>query len=194
MSTLKEGLFVSATIVKTDTALSDSVDNQLISPVIYNAQRKYILPVLGTDLYEKFNQDLITNNLITGNYETLLIKYIIPCLVQYTFAELLPVLRLRFVGSAVTIMNSEQSTGATYEDIKPIINQSIDLAEFLRQRLIDYLCNNTTLFPEYSTNTKDEISPTTNNYYPGLNIDGQPVKDNLQLKSVLSAMGLKGYK
>ena len=194
MASLKDGLLVSSTIIKTDTPLSGSVDNQLITPIIYNSQRKYILPILGTDLYDKLTNDILNHISITGDYYTLLTKYIIPCLVQFTFAELLPVLRLRFVGSAITIMNSEQSTGATYEDIKPIINQSMDMGEFLRQRLIDYLCENSTLFPEYTSNTGSDLDPTTINYYPGLNIDGAPVKENLQLKSIISAIGLKGYK
>ena len=194
MASIQDGLLISATIIKTDTPLSGSVDNQLITPIIFNSQRKYILPILGTDLYERLTDDIINNNQIQGDYYTLLTKYIIPCLVQFTFAELLPVLRLRFVGSAITIMNSEQSTGATYEDIKPIINQAMDMGEFLRQRLIDYLCENSTLFPEYTSNTGSDLDPTTINYYTGLNIDGAPVKENLQLKSIISAIGLKGYK
>lgn len=189
-----DGLFVSTTMVKLDTPLQESVDSALISPIILHAQKRYILPVLGTDLYDYFNDKITTNTAITGDYLTLINDYIAPALIQFTLADLLPVLRLRFVNNAVTIMNSEQSSGATYEDVKPIINQAMDMGEFYRQRLVDYLCNNTTLFPEYSTNTKDEISPTTQNYYPGLNIDGLPVKENLQLKSIISAIGLKGYK
>ena len=189
---LLNSLFINSAIVKEQSPISGSVDNKLISPQIHMAQIKYILPVLGTDLYNKFSDDIKNNTNITGNYETLLEDYIIPSLIQFTIAELLPVMRLRFVNNAITVMNSEQSTGASYDDIKPIINKYLDMGEFYRQRLIDYLTDNSTLFPEYSSNTGSDLNPTTENYYPGLNIEGTTDSKNLQLKSVISAMGIKG--
>ena len=189
---LKHGLFINTSIIKEQSPLSGSVDNKLITPQIHIAQIKYILPVIGTDLYNKLANDIVNGTEITGDYKTLLRTYIIPSLTQYTIAELLPVLRLRFVNNAITVMNSEQSTGASYEDIKPIISKYTDMGEFFRQRLIDYLCDNSTLFPEYSSNTGADLDPTTNNYYPGLNIDGGRSSNNLQVKSIISAMGIKG--
>jgi hypothetical protein len=62
-----------------------------------------------------------------------------------------PFLRLRFVNNAVVVMNSEQSTAATYDDLKPLMDQALDMATFYRERLIDYICNNSSLFPEYNS-------------------------------------------
>lgn len=185
-------LFIGQTRLKEDTPLSGSVDDKLIAPTILFAQRKYILPILGTKLYDKLSTDIksgISN--VTGVYQTLLENYIQQPLIYFTFAELLPILRVRFVNNATTIMNSEQSTGATYEDLKPIIDKYIDMGQFERQRLIDYLCDNTASYPEYSANTGSDLDPTSNNYYPGLNIDTTVVENDLQLKSILQAVGIK---
>ena len=66
---------------------------------------------------------------------------------------------------------NDQSSSASYEDIKPLIDRSKDAGEFYRQRLIDYLINNTSSFAEYSTNTGADLDPTTRNYYAGMNLD-----------------------
>ena len=185
-------LFIGQTRLKEDTPLSGSVDDKLIAPTILLAQRKYILPILGTKLYDKLSADIksgISN--VTGVYKILIEDYIQQPLIYFTFAELLPLLRVRFVNNATTIMNSEQSTGATYEDLKPIIDKYIDMGQFERQRLIDYLCDNTASYPEYSANTGSDLDPTSNNYYPGLNIDTTVVENDLQLKSILQAVGIK---
>ena len=43
---------------KKDTALGGSVDDNLIMPYILLAQDMYILPILGTDLYNKLKTDI----------------------------------------------------------------------------------------------------------------------------------------
>lgn len=183
--------FISTTRLKKDTALGGSVDNNMLLPYILQAQDRFIFPILGTDLHQKL-KDLITANTISGNYQILLETYIQPALVHFSFAEVLPYLRLRFVNNSVVAMNTEQGNSVTYEELKPLINRTEDIAEFYRQRLIDYLTNNTTLFAEYSTNTGADLNPTTQNYYAGLNLDVQSYNPKqLQIKSVISAMGIK---
>lgn len=191
MSYYSTALLVSPTYLISKTPLSGAVSPDLLGPAIEQAQIKYILPVLGNDLYQYYILKLFSTTQIVNPYKNLLEKYIQPPLVQFAFANLLPVLRLRFVKNSVTIMNSTQSSSASYEDLKPIINNYIDTGEFYRQRLIDYLCDNTNDFPEYSSNTGSDLNPTTNNYYSGLNIERRVDENNLQLKSVLSAMGIK---
>ena len=81
---------------------------------------------------------------------------------------------------------SIQSASASYDDLKPLMDQSLDMGHFYRQRLIDYLCDNSTLFPEYTSNTGSDLSPTTNNYTQGLNIDDY--YEDLERKAFLSAI------
>ena len=37
--------------------------------------------------------------------------------------------------------------------------------------MIDYIVNNTTSFPEYSTNSGADVSPDKNAYYVGMNLE-----------------------
>ena len=189
---IQHTLYISSTRLKKDTALGGSVDDNLIMPYILLAQDMNILPVLGTDLDAKLKSEIQAETL-TGNYKTLVETYIQPALVQFSFTQLVPYLRLRFVNSAVVVMGAtEQSSSATYEDLKPVMDTATNAAEFYRQRLIDFIRDNTSAFPEYSSNTGSDLSPTTRNYYTGLNLDINAPKSN-RLKSFLQGAGITIY-
>ena len=65
------------------------------------------------------------------------------------------------------------------------------MGEFYRERLIDYLTENSSLFPEYSSNTGADMSPTTRNYYSGINMDTNVNSRSQLAKAVLAAAGFK---
>jgi hypothetical protein len=118
--------------------------------------------------------------------------YIQPALVQFSFSQLAPYLRLRFVNNAVVVMGAtEQSSSATYDDIKPLMDTATDAAEFYRQRMIDYLRNNSSSFPEYTSNTGSDLDPTTRNYYSGINLDEAPISN--RMKNFLQGANITTY-
>jgi hypothetical protein len=87
---------------------------------------------------------------------------------------------------------TEQSSSATYDDIKPLMDTATDAAEFYRQRLIDYIRNNQSSFPEFSTNSGADLDPTTNNYFAGINLDVNVPRSN-RLKSFLQGADITIY-
>ena len=182
-------LLISADTLKQNTTISQSVSEDLIHPVILLSQDRYILPVLGTDLFEKLKTEIAGTP--SGVYLTLLKDYVQKCLCQFTLATLYPVLRLRAVNHSVVQMNNEQGTSASFEDIEPLISSAIDMGEFYRSRLIDYLTDNSSSFPEYTSNTGSDLNPTTRNFYSGINMDVNYRLNNNDLKAVLAAAGVK---
>tara|TARA_R100000900_G_scaffold30326_1_gene24431 strand:- start:1131 stop:1706 length:576 start_codon:yes stop_codon:yes gene_type:complete len=174
---IQHTLYISTDRLKKDTSLGGSVSNDLLFPYILMAQDRYILPILGTDLHNKLISD-IQGSSLAGNYLTLLQTYIQPALVQFSYATVLPFLRLRMVNNAIVTMNSEQGSSVSHSDLKPLINAAMDQGEFYRQRLIDYLTNTT--FAEYTSNSDPgDLSPTTANYYAGLNLDISPSNERM---------------
>ena len=189
---IQHTLYISSTRLKKDSALGGSVSDDLIMPYILLAQDMHILPILGTDLDNKLKADIQAGTL-TGVYKTLVETYLQPALVQFAFTQLMPYLRLRFVNNAVVVMGAtDQSSSATYDDLKPVMDTATDAAEFYRQRMIDYLRNNSTSFPEYTSNTGSDLNPTTNNYYAGINLDTTAPRSN-RLKSFLQGAGITIY-
>jgi hypothetical protein len=189
---IQHTLYISATRLKKDSAIGGSVEDDLIMPYILLAQDMNILPILGTDLDAKLKSD-IQGGSLTGAYKTLVEDYIQPALVQFSFVSLVPYLRLRFVNNAVVVMGAtEQSSSATYEDLEPVMNTATDAAEFYRQRCIDYLRNNESSFPEYSTNSGADLDPTVNNYFAGINLQPTAPRSN-RMKSFLQGADITIY-
>ena len=141
---IQHTLYISSDRLKKDSAIGGSVDSDLIMPYILLAQDMHILPILGTDLDTDLKTHIQGGTLGDNlNNKTLVETYIQPCLVQYSFVELVPYLRLRFVNNAVVVMGAtDQSSSASYEDLKPVMDTATNAAEFYRQRMIDYLTNN----------------------------------------------------
>ena len=187
---IQHTLFVSANRLIKDTALGQSVDHNLIHPYILLAQDKYIFPALGTDLYDKLKSD-IQGETLAGAYLTLMQDYIQKSLVWFAFAELIPNIRIRYVNNSIITMDNEQGTGASYEDIKPIINNALDSAEFFKKRMITYLNDNSSSFSEYTSNTGSDLSPSQSAFYSGINMDSN-YSDNKTIQAILSAAGVKG--
>ena len=87
---------------------------------------------------------------------------------------------------------TEQSSSATYEDLRPVIDRAKDAAEFYRQRCIDYLRNNSSLFSEYTSNTGSDLDPTTANYFAGIQLEPTAPRSN-RLKSFLQGADITIY-
>jgi len=82
----------------------------------------------------------------------------------------LPFLSFQIKNGSVTQKNSENGTAANKSDINWLIQKERDTAEFYGQRIVDYLCENSSLFPEYSSNSGADMSPISNAYNTGLRI------------------------
>ena len=184
-------LYISPSLVKRDTALGSTVDDNLLQPYIRIAQDRWILPALGTRLDNKLKADIRADS-VSGVYQTLLEDYIQPALVQLSFAEVAYVVRLRFANNSVTVGNSEQGGSASMSDIKKVVDQSQEIGMFYRERMIEYLTFNSGSFPEYTSNTGADMSPSKRNYFGGLNVYPTRTTDN-QLKAFATAIGVKYF-
>ena len=182
-------LFVSPDYVKQLTPLGRTIDDDLLRPCILTSQQMHILPTLGTDLYDKLVSD-ISGDTLSGNYATLVTKYIQPCLTSYALAEVIPHLRVRLADNSATTLSSDQGAAVTKEDLKPIINSALNQGNFHKERLIDFLCAKAgEMFPEYNSNVYPDLEPTRRNYTQGLNID--PVYTSQDYKILRQLLGLK---
>jgi len=171
-------LYISSSKLKRDTALGSTVDDNILQPYIQIAQDRWILPVLGSDLDNYLKGEIAAETALTGAYKTLVENYLQPCLVQLAFVEVAYVVRLRFANNSVTVATSEQGQAASTGDIKLVVQRAEEIGMFYRERMIDYICNNTSSLPEYSTNTGADLSPSKNNYFGGLNVYPQPPQSN----------------
>ena len=184
-------LYISSTLLKRDTALGSTVDDNLLQPYIRIAQDRWILNALGTQL-DTYLKEQIDADTVTGAYQTLLEDYIQPALVQLSFVEVAYVVRLKFANNSVIVNSSEQGQAASMSDIRKVVEQSTEIGMFYRERLIEYLSFNSSSFPQYTQNTGADLTPSRRNYFGGLNVYPR-VSDNNQLKAFATAIGVRNY-
>ena len=110
-------LFISTQYIKDNTPVNGNVDEDIIKPHIVTAQRLYIEPICGTDLYNKLKNE-VSAGTITGVYKTLLDEYIQPTLAHWSLYSALPFLNWKLTNKSVVTKDSENSTASGLDEIK----------------------------------------------------------------------------
>lgn len=141
-------LFISSDTIKERSGLHYNVDEKLIKPEIKTSQDMYILPALGSALYNRLQDGISCNNL-TCDEKTLLDDYVADTLVNYVLSELPQGLSFQFYNKGLVRKSSDNTDIPSMQDLIDIANRYRARAEFYKQRLIKYLKQNQTLYPLY---------------------------------------------
>lgn len=144
--------------VKDRTTLGGSIDSNKLQQLIKMAQDIHVESVLGTPLYEKLLTDVSASS-VTGNYETLLDTYVVPMLCWWSALEYVEMGAFDVVNGGVQINRGDNSDSAGLGEIKFLAQKYRDRAEHYTQRLKDWLCENSTLVPEYNQATGSDVYP-----------------------------------
>ena len=163
-------LFISEAKLKDSTAINLNVSIDLLLPYVLQAQRIHILPKLGTTLYEKLETE-ITAGTLAGAYKTLVDDFIGDCLPSWAFHMCIPYLRFKVENGNIYSKTSETGTALSTEEAQHLREEVRYNAEYFTERMIDYVTNNLSSFPEYSTNSGADVSPDRNAYYNGMNLE-----------------------
>jgi hypothetical protein len=163
MAIPQEILLINEELLKKYTPLTDAVDPNLIRPCIYVAQDMYLQNFLGTNLINKIKDD-VANETLTGDYETLLNDYILKLLIWWTMVELYPSLLYKHDNGNLVSRQSEDTTPVTKGEMESLKEKARENARFYTNRMVNYLRFNSSLFPEYTNNTNDNIFPDRNPY------------------------------
>lgn len=184
-------LLISEQKLKDSSSINLQVDNEILLPYILQSQTLYVETKLGTQLYNKL-KDLITNNTIglpaNAAYKTLLDDYISFVLVNYSFYHVIPFLRFKVENANIFSKTSETGNALSTEEAQSLREEIVNTAQYYTERMIDYICNNTSSFPEYSTNSGADVDPDRNAYYNGMNLE-RPMQQGtkLTLRNFLNA-------
>jgi hypothetical protein len=173
-------LFISESKLKDSTAINLNVDTDLLLPYVRQAQKLYVEPKLGTNLNQKL-KDLITNGTIgnVGN-EALLDDYIGDMLPNWAFYHAIPFLRFKIENGNIYSKTSETGNSLSTEEAQHLREEIRNTAEYYTERMIEYVTNNTTSFPEYNTNSGADVNPDRNAYYNGMNLE-RPMRQGTKL-------------
>jgi len=165
-------LFVNEDKLKSSTAINYNVDTAFLLPFLKIAQDKHLQIILGTRLYDKLQNDIagVDGASLIGVYKILVDDYVQDAIIHYALVEALPFISFQIKNGSITQKNSENGTAATRQDVDYLVQKERDSAEFYGQRIVEYLCNDNSSFPEYSQNTGADLNPISNAYYTGIKL------------------------
>lgn len=159
-------ILISDTMIKERTSIHGNIDPELIYMDIKVAQDMYILPLLGTALYEKL-QTLIDTATIddapNAKYKLLIDRLIVDALMFYTLSELPTTISFQFWNKGVVRKVGEQTETPSMSDLIDLSNKYKNRAEFYAERLRKYLLEKANAdYPEYLNpgNAADTMNPS----------------------------------
>ena len=159
-------LFIKREDIVRNTIIGGNVDINNYIHFIKISQEIHIRNYLGSDLYNKISADIIGGTL-SGNYLTLVNTYIQPMLIHYAMMDYLPFAAYQVKNGGVFKHTSENAQNVEKEEVDYLVNKEREFAQYYTTRFVDYMCFNDNLFPEYNSNTNEDIDPDTETAFNG---------------------------
>jgi hypothetical protein len=106
---------------------------------------------------------------------------------NWAFYHAIPFLRFKVENGNIYAKTSETGTALSTEEAQHLREEIRNTSEYYTERMIQHLKNNISSFPEYSTNSGEDISPDRNAYYAGMNLERPSQQDTkLRLRNFLT--------
>ena len=161
---MAQALLITDTDLKKFTATNGNVDVDKFVQFIKIAQDIHIQNYLGTKLLEKIEADIIAGTL-SGNYLSLVNTYVKPMLIHWAMVEYLPFAAYTIANKGVYKHSSENSQNVDKNEVDFLTEKERSIAQHYTERFINYMAFNNNLFPEYNTNSNDDMFPDRMNNY-----------------------------
>jgi hypothetical protein len=158
-------LFITREDLVRNTALGGNVDTDKFVQFIKIAQQIHIQNFLGTQLYNKISADILANTL-TGDYLDLVNDYVQPMLIHYAMVEYLPWAAYTIANKGIYKHGSENAQNVDKEEVDFLVGKEQKIADYYNRRFLDYMSfNAASKFPEYYTNSNDDVWPEKDSYF-----------------------------
>lgn len=177
---MQNTLLISEAKLKAFTDINNALDTDLIKSAIREAQIIQMTRLLGQKLYDKIVDD-VANNTISGVYKDLLDDYIQDVLIYYSYYTALEYIYLRPRNNGLLQPQGGDNALSVEMSIFDKKRTSVqNKAEYFAERLVSYLCHNNSLFPEYGTETNEEIVPDMGIQYASPFVFRRTVRDDIE--------------
>ena len=153
-------LFINRTDLVKNSIIDGNVDTDKFIQFVKIAQQIDVQNILGTDLYNKISSD-ITNGTLSGDYLSLVVDYVQPMLIWFAQVNYIPFAAYQIKNGGIYKHTSETAVNVDKDEVDFLVKKARDYANYYAERFIDYMSFNNNKFPEYNTNTNEDISPDT---------------------------------
>jgi len=151
-------LFISRTDLVKNSIIDGNTDTDLFIQYVKIAQEIHIQSALGTKLYNKISTDIVAGTL-SGDYLSLVTDFVQPMLIHYAMVDYLPFCAYQVKSKGIFKGTSENSETVNKDEVDFLVQKERDFAEYYTRRFVDYMCFDSTKFPEYNSNSGADIYP-----------------------------------
>ncbi len=155
-------LFITNNDLKRNSIVNGNVDADKFIQYIKIAQDIHIENYLGTKLYVKMQELIESGDILNTpnvNYLYLLNTYIKPMTIHWGLSEYMPFAAYQIYNQGVFKKLPEAAESVDKNEVDFLVEKERTIAQHYTRRCIDYLCYNSTLFPEYYQNNGPDVYP-----------------------------------
>tara|TARA_R110000822_G_scaffold225447_1_gene358210 strand:+ start:2120 stop:2629 length:510 start_codon:yes stop_codon:yes gene_type:complete len=155
-------LFINRTDLVRNSIMDGNVDTDKFIQFIKLAQEIHIQNYLGTQMYDGLTAALVAGIDLPANarWKTLLDDYVVPMLIWFSQVDYIPFASYQIRNGGMYKHRSENSESVSKEEVDYLVEKARTNAEWYSRRFIDYMSFNETLFPEYTSNSNDDLYPS----------------------------------
>lgn len=164
--------FITPTQIKATAYIDENTDDKYLINATRIAQDLYILPIVGSGVFDELKTQIDANTVSSDN-DILLKDYIQHALTFYTLYELVEPLSFKFTNKAILRKTSENSQPISTEEINQLKEKFRNIAEFYANRIVRFMIENQALYPLYLNpgSKVDTVHPRKNVYESGWNLN-----------------------
>lgn len=144
-------LLISEDYVKTNSNVDDNLWGSFLLPAIRESQEMGLQSIIGGNLYETIcgmvGDESIMNE-DNFNYKYLLDKHIQPYLLYQVMVGVIPLLGTKISNLGLLKTDDEKSYNVSKTERDDLATYYQYRADFYTKRMQEYLCKNSTLYPE----------------------------------------------
>ena len=159
-------LFITREDLVRNSIIDGNVDYDKIIQFVKVAQEIDVQNILGTDLYNRISADIIAGTL-ANDYLSLVTDFVQPTLIWFAQMNYIPFSAYTIAKGGVYKHQAENSQSVDKNEVDYLVGKAREYANYYSTRLVDYLCFNSSLFPEYTSNTNNDINPDTDTTFNG---------------------------
>lgn len=154
-------LLISTQDLKNNTIIENNLEDHILLPCITNAHIVDLQEVLGDVFFAELLNKVRTET-TNADEDFLIDNYIIPLLIQVSLYRSIPYLWSKIENSSIVLKETDTQKSIDLDQLKFLRTDVKNDLDFIKQRLIRYLCDKATLFPSYSN--PDLLAPSKNAY------------------------------
>ena len=180
-------LFIDTTYLKNTTEIDQNIDDRLLRTSIQYCQDKYILPLLGNNIFETWKMWISSGVTLQQNASyyfdadnlMLLEDFVQPTLAASCMMDLVYKISWQIRNKGVQEMNGEFSKPISYKQLDWLSESYREVAAFYAQRTTQFLMANPDIWLNYlnpqlgtSGNGADLYYPEQTKYFCGIHLPG----------------------